>query len=264
MANGQDATFGQWNRNWFREVEAGQEGRELRQLITADQQGQASVGREQASCDWQHPFETLHGSQGHYVGGGGGELLGSLIEDFHARQSQGAGGFAEEGSLLVIRFDEREMKRGRPDFQRESGEAGAGAEIRDPRRFPGGREEAAGGQKGFPEMSCNDIFFAAHGSQVQAGVPAQEYIDIRRYTGELGGREISAKRFQESGDVGMIHAEIIVEGWRWTAHLVPRSIQTRPFAQRARERTGHPQVFSRSSIIAAWAWMRCIRFPRGN
>ena len=47
------------------------------------------------------------------------------------RQCKGADYLAEEGSFLVIRFDERQVNFGGPDFYRKSGESGAGAEIDD-------------------------------------------------------------------------------------------------------------------------------------
>jgi hypothetical protein len=45
------------------------------------------------------------------------------------RQCKGAGHFAEEGRLLVIGFDQGEGDVRSPEFDGESGEAGAGTEV---------------------------------------------------------------------------------------------------------------------------------------
>ncbi len=42
-------------------------------------------------------------------------------------------------------------------------------------------EEVAGGEEGFAEVAGYDFFWIANGSQVDPGVPAEEYIDVRRY-----------------------------------------------------------------------------------
>jgi hypothetical protein len=46
-------------------------------------------------------------------------------------------------------------------------------------------KEVAGGEEGFAEVASDDFFFAADGGEVDAGVPALEYIDVRRYILEL-------------------------------------------------------------------------------
>jgi hypothetical protein len=38
-----------------------------------------------------------------------------------------------------------------------------------------------GGEEGFAEVAGDDFFFAADGGEVDAGVPALEYIDVCRY-----------------------------------------------------------------------------------
>jgi hypothetical protein len=40
----------------------------------------------------------------------------------------------------------------------------------------------AGGEEAFAEVAGDDILGVADGGQVDAGVPAEEYIDVRRYT----------------------------------------------------------------------------------
>jgi hypothetical protein len=39
----------------------------------------------------------------------------------------------------------------------------------------------AGGEEGFAEVAGDDFFRVADGGQVDAGIPMQEYIDVRRY-----------------------------------------------------------------------------------
>src|SRR5258708_2945072 len=47
-------------------------------------------------------------------------------------------------------------------------------------------EQVAGGEEGFGEVAGDYFFWIADGGQVDAGVPVEEYIDVRRYTSELG------------------------------------------------------------------------------
>jgi hypothetical protein len=44
----------------------------------------------------------------------------------------------------------------------------------------------AGGEEGLAEVAGDDVFGVADGGQVDAGVPAQKYIDVRRYMLQLG------------------------------------------------------------------------------
>ena len=53
------------------------------------------------------------------------------------------------------------------------------------------REEVAGGEEGFAEVAEDDLFRVADGGEVDAGIPAQEYIDVGRYTLKLGGGQDS-------------------------------------------------------------------------
>jgi hypothetical protein len=39
----------------------------------------------------------------------------------------------------------------------------------------------AGGEEAFAEVAGHDFFLVADGGQVDAGIPAKEYIDVRRY-----------------------------------------------------------------------------------
>ena len=84
-------------------------------------------------------FEVLYGSEGYDVGtgeaGAGGEDFGSIGYYIDVGQCKRAGHFAEEGGLLVIRFDQRQVDVRGPEFQRKGGEPGAGADVEDARRM---------------------------------------------------------------------------------------------------------------------------------
>ena len=49
----------------------------------------------------------------------------------------------------------------------------------------------AGGEKALAEMASDDVLGVADGGQIDAGVPAEEYIDVRRYTLQLRGGQDS-------------------------------------------------------------------------
>ena len=79
--------------------------------------------------------EALDGSEGYQVGAGeagaGGYGAGSIGDYIDIRKCKCAGRFAEEGGLLVIRFDQRQMDVRGPDFQGKGGEPGAGADVEE-------------------------------------------------------------------------------------------------------------------------------------
>jgi hypothetical protein len=155
--------------------------------------------------------EALYGSEGYDVGvgeaGAGGEDFGSVGDYIDVGQCKCAGHFAEEGGLLVIRFDQRQVDVRGPDLQRKGGESGAGADVEDARsavvsgqwlaistqyRVPSRtrntsrsfatlrmtgfgecREEVAGEEEGLAEVAGYDFFGMADGGQVDAGIPAE-------------------------------------------------------------------------------------------
>jgi hypothetical protein len=49
-------------------------------------------------------------------------------------------------------------------------------------------EQVAGGEEGLAEVAGDDFFRAADSGEVDARVPAEKYIDVRRYMFEIGGR----------------------------------------------------------------------------
>ncbi len=146
--------------------------------------------------------EPFYGSQGYYVGVGaggmGGQGFGSIGDYIDIGQCKCAGHFPEEGGLLVIRFDQRQVDVRGPNLQRESGESGAGTDVEDvqgmgwdltyrqvrTRRLvavrmrargrprPTGGEEMPGHKQRLAEVAGYDFFFLADSSQVDTGVPA--------------------------------------------------------------------------------------------
>jgi hypothetical protein len=59
----------------------------------------------------------------------------------------------------------------------------------------------SGGEKRFAEMPGNNLLGLAHRSEVYAGVPAEQYIDVRRYILQLGFGERNRKEWlEEFGD----------------------------------------------------------------
>ena len=150
-------------------------------------------------------FEVLYGSEGYDVGtgeaGAGGEDFGSIGYYIDVGQCKRAGHFAEEGGLLVIRFDQRQVDVRGPDFQGKGGESGAGADVENARRavvscqlpVASGRvqlhrsfpfdwlrvrmtkswEEVTGQEEGLAEVAGYDFFWMADGGQVDAGIPAE-------------------------------------------------------------------------------------------
>jgi hypothetical protein len=79
------------------------------------------------------------------------------------------------------------------------------------------------GEEGFAEVARDDLFRGADGREVDASIPAEEHIDVRRYTMELGEGEDSGflsafrrfgmtkasgggqKGFEQLGDAGLMH-----------------------------------------------------------
>ena len=147
------------------------------ELGFADEEGQAAGGGDQAGCYWEGGVEALDCSQGYYVGGRVGVVLGASGEYIDVRQCKAAGDFAQEGGFLVVGFDQGQVDLGRPDFYGQAGEAGAGADVdqtdRLSRRDLGG-EEVGCGEQGFSEVASDDFFLIVDGGEVDAGVPAEQ------------------------------------------------------------------------------------------
>jgi len=184
----------------------GSEGDQSRNLGGADEEGEASGGGEEAGGDREDGLEMFDGAEGDEVGGreASGHGFSAVRDYIDVGQCKCAGDFAEEGGLFVVRFDEGQLDLGRPDFERQAREAGAGADVDsklraasfelrvrqgcskdlgDGRWIGGGGcthdicpsgEEMASKEKRFAEMSCHDRFWIADSSEIDARIPAQQ------------------------------------------------------------------------------------------
>ncbi len=56
-------------------------------------------------------------------------------------------------------------------------------------------KQMSGREKGFAEMTGDDLLGLAHRSEVDAGVPAEQHIDVRRYILQLGFGEWNRKEW---------------------------------------------------------------------
>lgn len=150
----------------------------LVQLRGADKQSQAAAASCEANGHAESVFEMLDGAKSDYfVSLGDG--LGSSVLYIDVRQCKGAHDFAEEGGFLVVGLDQGEGDTRGPEFDWNSGEAGAGAEVGEAsqtldysRHRGNSGEEVAGGEKGFAEVAGDDFFRIADGGEVDTGIPA--------------------------------------------------------------------------------------------
>jgi hypothetical protein len=101
----------------------------LGELRGGDKEGQASGGGQEGGGYGENLGEALHGAEGHYVDGGGGEGFGAGVLYIDIRQCKGASDFAKESGFLVVGFDESDGGARGPEFDGESGEAGTGAQV---------------------------------------------------------------------------------------------------------------------------------------
>jgi len=74
------------------------------------------------------------------------------------------------------------------------------------------REQVAGSEEGFAKVAGDDLFGIADGSEIYARIPAEKYIDVRRYTmiESVIGRwslvvGLGQERPEQFGDAGGIH-----------------------------------------------------------
>ena len=201
------ARLGLGDENGLLQSEVGEGGTGGVELGVGDQEGKAAGGDKEACGDREDFGEALDGAQGDDIECLS-DIFGAGVLYIDICQCNRAGDFAEEGGLLMVGFDEREGDVRSPEFYRNSGEAGAGTEVgysssgfrasgfgngnvkifyhRGHRgRHRVEREEMACGEEGFAKMASDNFFGIADGGEVDAGIPAKEYIDVRRYVLEL-------------------------------------------------------------------------------
>ena len=98
-------------------------------LGCADQKGQAASGGKEPGCDREDGFEAFDCPQCDYVEGTVRERFGAGVLYIDVRQYKCSDDLAEEGGLLVVRFDQGQGDLGRPEFDGEAGESGAGTNV---------------------------------------------------------------------------------------------------------------------------------------
>ena len=132
---------------------------ELGELGGTDQEGEAAGGGEQVGGGGEDGLEALDGSQSDDVGLGGRQGFGAGGDYIYVRQCKGADDFAQEGGFFVIRLDQRQGDRGRPDFQRQSREASSAAKSEDTDCILcQARGKGGGPENGlFPEVAGDDL-----------------------------------------------------------------------------------------------------------
>ena len=142
-----------------------------------------------------------------------GKGLGTFRTYIDVRQCKSAGDLAKEGHLLVVGLDQGQANSGRPDFDGKAGESGAGADIDNEARAanckPGAvafcapiclRKHVASKEKALPEVAGDDLFRITDRGEIDAGIPAQQYIDVYRCLLELSGRQRAIEEWLEKGD----------------------------------------------------------------
>ena len=187
-------------------------------LGLADEQGQAAAGGEKAGGGGEGGLEAFDGTQGHHLGCGG-EVCGTAGEYIDICQCKAADHLPQKSRLLVVRLDQGEVDGGRPEFEGQAGKAGPGADVNTVvgrRSSVVSGEQVAGGKQRLSEVAGDDLLGIADGGEVDAGVPAEKYIDVRRYIIQLGGRELGwcgQERLQQFRDAGGIHVTADCSRW---------------------------------------------------
>ncbi len=97
-------------------------------LSLADEEREAAGWNHQASGDGQSGVEAFDGAQGDHVGLGS-EAFGAAGEYIDVRQCKAADDFAQEGRLLLVRFNQCELDVGRINLDGKAGEASTGANV---------------------------------------------------------------------------------------------------------------------------------------
>lgn len=125
----EDADAGVWDWNRVRPEQAWKGVASQTGLGGADQEGEAAAWPHQPGRDREDRFEALHRAKGDHVEGAAGKGLGARALYIDVRQCKGAGDFAEEGGFFLVGLDQGQRNVGRPKFDGDSGEAGAGADV---------------------------------------------------------------------------------------------------------------------------------------
>jgi hypothetical protein len=109
-------------------LEGGEDGLDGRDLFFSDKKNKASTGADELGGNGEGLVEALYGPEGDGVEGLR-DVFGARGLDFDVRELERANHLPKEGRLLLVRFDERDMKLRSPELDGEAGEASAGAYV---------------------------------------------------------------------------------------------------------------------------------------
>jgi hypothetical protein len=107
------------------------------ELGGGDEKGEAAFGGDQTSGDGEDGWEAFDGAKGDDVERDSEEDFGAGGEYIDVCQCKGARDFAEESGFLVVGLDEGQRDVRSPEFDRDAGESGTGAEVGDCRAVVG-------------------------------------------------------------------------------------------------------------------------------
>ena len=144
---------------------------------------------ELAPCGNSRPCGRERGMDVVYCTHGDGVELAVCGHGFNAvgpdfgAEVEGADDFAEKGGFFVLGLGEGHLNVWAKQGYRETWKAGSGAEVEEGR---GVEVEVTAGEEALSEVAADDLFGAADGGEVGAGVPFEEEVEV---DGELGGEE---------------------------------------------------------------------------
>jgi hypothetical protein len=147
---------------------------------------------------------VVHGPEGDGVElATGGHRFDAIRPNLGGRQVEAADGFAEEASLLVLRFRKGDLNVRAEKSDGQPREASPGAEVEE---AGGAGVQVLGGEEAFSEVAANDLLWIADRGEVSPGIPLEEQVQVGRELGEKGGGHFGRVRGQvrceQSGNRG--------------------------------------------------------------
>jgi len=171
-------------------------------LSFADENGELAAGGEEPGSGDERLIELLDGAHGDQAGALGDGLRAG-VEDGEIGELEGASHLAQEGRLLAVTLDERELELRSPIPHGKARESGAGAEVEDVKGGIAGKK-LAGGEKGLAEVARDHLLGRAQGGEIHVLVPAKKEVEMsldgREQEGvEFGGGNEGGEKFAEGG-----------------------------------------------------------------
>jgi hypothetical protein len=197
-----------WNRERFLPTELWHQRHSARDLSCANEESQARLRAHNADGDGDGVLKPLHSAQGNDVGGTRREVFRAANKDIGVRQCNCASYFSQKGTLLLVGLDQRNVQFREAKLYGNSWKPGTGAYINKAYRKAAITrcDELLGSKYRFAEMTGQDLLGLAHRGEIQLLIPAQEYIDVRRYMSQLIFRHWGRKKGREKlRDASEIH-----------------------------------------------------------